>query len=173
MASSATYQNICPEVTGKPRNAMSPDAEGRGRHNTPGLSCHRGTNILVLSPEKTLKIDSGVQPEHDSGDDSPVEEVNKENGAQLDEAQEREPEMEKPQNPMVITYVAAIRQLKKNVTITEHKSPKLQKQMYPATPQKTKLKIVKTNISIICIYSTQFFKFLLLFGLTADWLLVN
>eukprot|EP00105_Crassostrea_gigas_P010384 XP_011425645.1 PREDICTED: uncharacterized protein DDB_G0285917-like [Crassostrea gigas] len=42
--------------------------------------------------------------EHDSGDDSPVEEVNKENGAQLDEAQEREsePEMEvneTPENP--------------------------------------------------------------------------
>lgn len=56
MASRATYQNTCPEVTEKPWSAMSPDAEGRGRHNTPGPSCHRGTNTLALSPEKTCNI---------------------------------------------------------------------------------------------------------------------
>ena len=49
MASRVTYQNISPEVTRKPWRVMSPDAdaEGRGWHNAPGLSCHRGADILV------------------------------------------------------------------------------------------------------------------------------
>ena len=33
MASRATYQNICPEVTGKPWSIMSPNAE------SPGVLC--------------------------------------------------------------------------------------------------------------------------------------
>ena len=53
MASRVTYQNIIPGVTQKPWRVMSPDAEGRGWHNALGLSCHRGADILVKSPEKT------------------------------------------------------------------------------------------------------------------------
>lgn len=34
MASGATYQYICPEVTVKPWSVMSPDVEGRGRHDS-------------------------------------------------------------------------------------------------------------------------------------------
>ena len=36
-----------PEVTRKPWRVMSHDAEGRGWHNAPELSCHRGADILV------------------------------------------------------------------------------------------------------------------------------
>ena len=47
MASRMTYRNISPEVTRKLWRVMSPDAEGRGWHNAPGLSCHWGADILV------------------------------------------------------------------------------------------------------------------------------
>lgn len=43
-------------MTGRPSSVVLPDAEGRGQHNTPGLSCHRRTNILVLSCKKTCYI---------------------------------------------------------------------------------------------------------------------
>lgn len=58
MASNATYQQICPELTRKPWSVLSPDDEGRGPHtcNTSGISFHRATNILVLSSEKTCII---------------------------------------------------------------------------------------------------------------------
>lgn len=58
MASNATYQQICPELTRKPCSVLSPDDEGRGPHtcNTSGISFHRATNILVLSSEKTCII---------------------------------------------------------------------------------------------------------------------
>ena len=56
MASRVTYQNISPEVTRKPWRVMSPSAFGIGWHNAPGLSCPRGANILVKSPEKTCDI---------------------------------------------------------------------------------------------------------------------
>ena len=49
MASRETYQNISPEVTRKPCRVMSPDAEGRGWHNAPGLSCHWGADFIHMS----------------------------------------------------------------------------------------------------------------------------
>ena len=61
MASRVAYQNISPSVTQKPWRVMSPLASvditfGIGRHNAPGLSCHRGVDILVKSPEKACDI---------------------------------------------------------------------------------------------------------------------
>jgi hypothetical protein len=56
MTSRATYQNIFPEVVGMPWRVISPDAEGTGWHNTPGLSCHREENILVKLPEMSCNI---------------------------------------------------------------------------------------------------------------------
>lgn len=49
-------QLYCPEVTVKPWSSMSPYAENRWLHNTPGFSCHRGTDIPELPPEKTYNI---------------------------------------------------------------------------------------------------------------------
>lgn len=53
MASMETYQNICPELTGKPWCDILQEVT---LQNTPWFSCHQGTNILLLSPEKTYLI---------------------------------------------------------------------------------------------------------------------
>lgn len=50
MASKATYQNMCPELRGKPWSVMSPSVFGIGQQNTPGLPCLRWDKY---SPEKT------------------------------------------------------------------------------------------------------------------------
>lgn len=42
MASRVIYQNNCPEVTGNAWSFMSPDAEGRERHNIPRLFATEG-----------------------------------------------------------------------------------------------------------------------------------
>lgn len=55
MVSRATCLNISPEVR-KPWRVMSPGAESRGRLNIQRLLCHRVSNILQLSPEKTSNI---------------------------------------------------------------------------------------------------------------------
>lgn len=55
-ASRGTYQDICPEMTGRLWCVMTFNAEGRERHNSPVISCYRGINILVMSPEETCNI---------------------------------------------------------------------------------------------------------------------
>jgi hypothetical protein len=41
------YQNIFPSVKRKPLSVISPSDSSFGWHNTTGLSCHLGENILV------------------------------------------------------------------------------------------------------------------------------
>lgn len=53
--SRATYNAICPEVTGMSSDVTSSDAKRIKTGNTPGLLCYWWTSILVLSTEKTYR----------------------------------------------------------------------------------------------------------------------